>query len=309
MPVTKRFGDESDQDGQRSKGVAWIDVDLDNPDDRVWLEHWEEIGSPTRALLLDPVGLQRRKQLDDGLFLGLQTPRSEDLEQLDQLTDFKLLIGKARVVTVHAGPIAAVDELQWCSRAGGSLTTPVDLLGFMIAAATSRIERLIFDIARATDAAEDRLLDESAPPSARDLNLLRRSILRVRRQLKSVQQLLAQVSTDPALVLDGDDRQTLLRSSEHLRLYIESLEDFRARIELLQENVDAQRAATMAQTSLDLTIVATVFLPLTFISGLLGMNVAGIPDEHNPWAFWIVSGALVVIALVVWVLLRRRMRL
>ena len=309
MPVTKRFGGESDQDGQRSKGVTWIDVDLDSPDDRAWLENWDEIGSPTRSLLREPVGLQQRQQLDDGLFLGLRTPRSDDLEQLDQLTDFKLLIGKARVVTAHAGPIAALDELQRRSRAGGSLTTPVDLLGFMIAAATSRIERLIFDIARATDTAEDRLLDEGAPPSAHDLNLLRRSILRVRRQLKSVQQLLAQVSTDPALVLDGDDRQTLLRSSEHLRLYIESLEDSRARIELLQEHADAERAGTMARSSLDLTIVATVFLPLTFVSGLLGINVAGIPDEHNPSAFWIVTGTLVVIALVVWVLLRRRMRL
>lgn len=64
----------------------------------------------------------------------------------------------------------------------------------------------------------------------------------------------------------------------------------------------------MTRSSLDLTIVATVFLPLTFITGLLGMNVAGIPDSHDPWGFWIVTGLSIPVALLAWLLLRRRMR-
>jgi zinc transporter len=37
------------------------------------------------------------------------------------------------------------------------------------------------------------------------------------------------------------------------------------------------------------------------------MNVAGIPDEHNPWAFWVVTGLLILIALLAWRVLRQRM--
>jgi zinc transporter len=47
-----------------------------------------------------------------------------------------------------------------------------------------------------------------------------------------------------------------------------------------------------------LSIVAAIFLPLGFITGLLGINVGGIPGEENQWAFGIVSLFLVVIALV-----------
>jgi zinc transporter len=54
------------------------------------------------------------------------------------------------------------------------------------------------------------------------------------------------------------------------------------------------------------SIVATVFLPLSFLAGLLGMNVAGIPDEHDPRAFVIVCRAMVLIAIGSWMFLRGR---
>ena len=45
-----------------------------------------------------------------------------------------------------------------------------------------------------------------------------------------------------------------------------------------------------------LTLVATVFLPLSFITGLLGINVAGVPGTHDPFAFWVVVAVLVAVA-------------
>ena len=47
-----------------------------------------------------------------------------------------------------------------------------------------------------------------------------------------------------------------------------------------------------------LTLVATVFLPATFLTGLLGINVAGIPGTHDPYAFWLVCLFLIVLAIV-----------
>ena len=41
-----------------------------------------------------------------------------------------------------------------------------------------------------------------------------------------------------------------------------------------------------------LSIVAAVFLPITFITGLFGMNVAGLPGTANAGAFWIVAGVM-----------------
>ena len=55
----------------------------------------------------------------------------------------------------------------------------------------------------------------------------------------------------------------------------------------------------MDARALLISIVALVFLPLTFITGLLGMNVDGIPYAHQPWAFWGVTGVCLFLAILV----------
>jgi zinc transporter len=66
----------------------------------------------------------------------------------------------------------------------------------------------------------------------------------------------------------------------------------------------------METRSLLISIVAFIFLPLTFISGLLGMNVKGIPYAEEPWAFWGVVALCVLIGVLVlgWFMWRHWLR-
>ena len=66
----------------------------------------------------------------------------------------------------------------------------------------------------------------------------------------------------------------------------EELEAVRERAALLHEQITDLRAEQIDQRALYIAVVAFIFLPLTFITGLLGMNVQGIPYAHEPWAFW-----------------------
>ena len=87
----------------------------------------------------------------------------------------------------------------------------------------------------------------------------------------------------------------------------EELEAVRERSALLHEQLTDLRAEEIDQRSLLISVVAFIFLPLTFITGLLGMNVEGIPDAHDPWAFWEIVILCVVIAVGVlaWFVRRR----
>ena len=61
----------------------------------------------------------------------------------------------------------------------------------------------------------------------------------------------------------------------------------------------------MNKTMLVLTAVTVIFMPLTVISGILGMNVAGIPFANEPWAFWGVAGFLTLIGIGLFIVMRR----
>jgi zinc transporter len=308
MPKTTRFGPGKASNNTGADGVTWYDIDIADETDRDWLMAWQEIDDRTRTALLKPVRFNQYEQVPDGTLLSIKTLRGSQTEDLSDLVDLKLLIGPNRAITVHSGTVAVVEELRQSLSSDRTLITAVDLLGFMVSRMTYRIEPIISDLTQDIDDVEDELLDGGSVPHPQVLSELRRRIFRTRRQVNATRQVLAPMTTDPALALDADDRETLNRASDHVARYLEGLDECRTRVQLLVDQIDAQRSETMTRSSLNLTIVATVFLPLTFITGLLGMNVAGIPDQHNPLGFWLVTGLSLVISLLAWLVLRLRMQ-
>src|SRR3546814_13120126 len=83
----------------------------------------------------------------------------------------------------------------------------------------------------------------------------------------------------------------------------EELEAVRERAALAHEELTDLRGEQLDRRSLIASILALIFLPVTFITGLLGMNVKGIPFAHQPWAFGGVFAFLVRMPLAVGVAL------
>jgi zinc transporter len=96
--------------------------------------------------------------------------------------------------------------------------------------------------------------------------------------------------------LREDDRLHLAAAADRAARMAEELESIRERAALIHETLTDLRSEQIDQRSLIIAVAAMVFLPLTFVTGLLGMNVAGIPFAHEPWAFWGVTGFCVLIS-------------
>jgi zinc transporter len=97
--------------------------------------------------------------------------------------------------------------------------------------------------------------------------------------------------------LSEDDRIHIREAADKFSRMAEELEAVRERAGLLHEQITDLRAEQLDQRGLELSVVAFIFLPLTFITGLLGMNVEGIPYAKEPWAFWGVVAFCVLIGI------------
>ncbi len=76
---------------------------------------------------------------------------------------------------------------------------------------------------------------------------------------------------------------------------------------MAHEELSGRMAEQMNHTMYILAIVAAIFLPLGLLTGLLGINVGGMPGADDGAAFWLVCGFLVLVAIgLVW--LFRRMK-
>ena len=77
---------------------------------------------------------------------------------------------------------------------------------------------------------------------------------------------------------------------------------------VLQDEINYSVTSTLNHHMYVLSIVAVIFLPLSLVTGLLGINVGGLPGVDSPIAFWVVCVVLLCLALAqVWFLRKKRM--
>lgn len=95
--------------------------------------------------------------------------------------------------------------------------------------------------------------------------------------------------------LTKDNKEHLVESLDKVTRYIETLADLRERFQIINDEINRIQDVKLNSTTYLFTVASTIFLPLSFLTGLLGVNVGGIPGVNNQMGFWFFSVACLLI--------------
>jgi zinc transporter len=125
------------------------------------------------------------------------------------------------------------------------------------------------------------------------LSAVRRRAAAIRRHLAPQRVALDRLIQFPGSVLSDSETLKLREEGEHLTRYIEDLDLARENALVTQEEMLNRVAQEQNARMYVLSIVAAIFLPLSFVTGLLGMNVAGLPGTDDPNGFRISAAVMI----------------
>jgi zinc transporter len=114
---------------------------------------------------------------------------------------------------------------------------------------------------------------------------IRRETISLRRYLAPQREAMSRLYSERVEWLSDRDRMNLREISDRAMRFIEDLDSARERATVTQEELLSRLSEQMNRRMYVLSIVAAVFLPLGFLTGLLGINVGGIPGAENKNAF------------------------
>jgi zinc transporter len=156
------------------------------------------------------------------------------------------------------------------------------------------------------DELEDSILVHSSQNQREQLAESRRQAIALRRFLAPQREALNRVSTERAGFLDDKHRLLLREESDHLTRMIEDLDAARERAGVVHESLVSRVAEQTNSRMYLLSIIAAIFLPLSFVTGLLGINVGGIPGADSTLGFPAVVLLMILIAAGIWAFFRWR---
>lgn len=240
----------------------------------------------------------RCDRIDNGALVNLRGLALEEPSDSDRLVSIRMWVRQGKVNSVTRRPLAATAIVrEQIDR--GRIHDPGDLVAAFARAISSQLDPEVAGLGDALDDCESDLEPHLIYRLRTTIAHIRTEAIAFRRFVapgRDALQTLAQLDFD---WLAEEDRLHIREAADRFARMTEELEAVRERAALLHEQLTDLRGEQMESRALLLSIVALIFLPLTFITGLLGMNVAGIPYAEEPWAFWGVVGICAAIALLI----------
>jgi zinc transporter len=275
--------------------LMWVQIDGREARYREWLEEKTGLTGPVISALTAVETRPRCESIGDGVLINLRGLGETPEDDPDNLVSIRLWAERGRVISMGYRRLAAMPSLRGKMLAG-HIRDPGDLVSALAMEITETLDQEIATLGDALDDCETSLDANNAFAMRRAMARTRAEAIEYRRFVVPQRQALEKMAALPCDWLEDDDRIHLREAADRFARMAEELEAVRERAALMHEQLTDLRAEQIETRTLTLSIVALVFLPLTFLTGLLGMNVDGIPYAHEPWAFWGVVGICVAAA-------------
>ena len=288
------------------KGFVLVAGSLSSPHFKHWLQ--EHLDGAAAEGLTATDQHARCTVIDDRALVVLRVLRSRtDPEELSKQT-MSFWLEKNRVIIASKLALTELINVAQWQKSKHAPLSPADLIARMGTRAADRIEPLVEHLGDMLDTIEDGMMSERDEDDARDrLTRLRRSLINVRRLLWPQRDVLNTLEIEDLWFLTARDRARLKEASARSARLGDELQVLAERAALIHEQFLDTRAERLNKTILVLTAATVVAMPMTVVSGLLGMNVAGIPFSQNPEAFWfVVVGLALLGTAIVWFMRSRK---
>ncbi len=290
---------------QPADGILWMNLDYAAAEAQAWLGLRSGLDPVVREALLDHDPRPRALAHGDSLQLIARAVNLNQGAEPEDMVSLRCWIEPRRIITMRHRLVRAAKGIAAdLDRGQGPAST-----GALV---TELIERIVEPVVRCVDAldddvsaVEDEVLGEHDPALRTKIAGLRRRAIALRRFIGPQRDAFARLAAMTPSWLDDHDRARLREAADRLTRTVEELDAARDRASVTHEELSNRLGEQSNQRLYVLSLMTAIFLPLGFVTSLLGVNVGGIPGQHEPWGFWALCGAFGVAVIAMLLLFRR----
>lgn len=285
-----------------STQTVWLHMCAITQDTRAFLENETKLDEIVVRALLAEETRPRTLIRKDGILLILRAMNLNPGCDPEDMISLRLWIDDNHIISTRLRDTKSIEDMKQSVNEG----QPPKRVGAFLTMITDRVygrmEPFIESQEDETARLEEHLakrelseVNESAAPLRIKNAIYRRYIIP---QKAAIEGLLK----SNAKWLREEDLEQLVESLDRITRYIETLNDVRDRMAIINDELTRQHDANLSATTYIFTLAATIFLPLSFLTGLFGVNVGGLPGIESELAFAVFVGICVVVAAIqIWI--------
>lgn len=271
---------------QPGSGFLWLHLDRNDSGVRAWLEADSGLETAVREALLVEEPHPHSLTVGDALLVFLRGANPNPNADPDDLVTVRIWLEASRVISLRGPRLLAAQDIDDRIKTQREPDTAGDFLVAMISRLLDRLGLVLEEMENQLDSLEEDLLDNALNKDFRStLRRLRRQSIALRRYIAPQSNVVSNLAYERVSWLSDLHRARLTELAQRNLRYVDDLGAMRERIIVIDEELSALTNEQINRTIFILSLVTAIFLPLSFVTGLLGINVGGIPGATSEWGF------------------------
>jgi len=283
----------------RDDRLAWIHMDANHKDTRPWLMREVSYLDPLiiEALLAEETR-PRMTQLGEGVLLILRGMNFNENADPEDMVSVRLWIDRHRIISLRKRRLKAVLDIEERLQNGTGPCDAGEFACLLCQRLFERMEPVLADLDESTDVFEARLLEAADAQLREQIVDVRKKAIIFKRYIAPQREAIGQLRMSDIGWLDETSRRHLQEVLNNVTRYVEDLDATRERAQIVKDELTNILADRLNRNMYVLSVIAAIFLPLGFLTGLLGINVGGIPGTDYDYAFWVFSMILMLVVVI-----------
>jgi zinc transporter len=288
------------------EGWGWIHLDGNREAAEAWVRARAGEDVEVADVLLAPITRPRCEVSPERvLFVGRGVNLNPDRRPEDMVS-VRMWLTRNALVTVILWPVqSTVDISAQLGKGEFEPEGPGDVLVAINRRLTERLAPAVAELKESLDEIYGRIIDEEIDVKTGELAPLRSRTIGFHRYISPLSVEMAELASTAPPWLGEHFRAACREHEDRLTRLAEDLAAVQARAAVARDEIVSQGSERLNRRVYTLTVLAAIFLPLTVLTGALGMNVAGMPGAEHPASFWITMGLLALFVGVELLVLRR----
>jgi magnesium transporter len=306
---------------QHDVDLEQIDKFLLSPEDLLWIDLYD-VGNDELQYVADifqfhPLAIEDclhvspRAKVDnyeDYYFFVIHALRYNE-ESDNEITTHELnvFLGPNYIVTIHKRPLPSIGRIAATSLRSKKYMNrgPDFLLYSIVDGITDEYFPIIDRISVRIDELEDEIYKHQMKEITEEFLALKRTIILLRRVILPQKRIFAPGNGMMLFEINEENLPFYIDLVDHQERIADSTETFRDLVNGALDTYSSIVSAKTTETLRMLTMISTIMMPLTFITGLMGMNVP-LPGEEKVYSLWIIIGILLLVVLFMFIYFKRK---
>ena len=293
-------------DWVESGPMLWAHMDRSSERVHTWLRENSGIPADAVSALLAEETRPRVFDTDGGTVAILRGVNTNPGADPEDMVAVRMWCDGKRLITLRYHKLVSPEDVlrRILVHQDGPKSIP-QTFDHLICRLNERMAPTISAIEEQVDDLEAALDISMATTQRQDLTQLRQNAVLLRRYIAPQREALNMLLVRPPEWLDEQSHAHFRDTADRLQRYLEELDATRERALVLKDDLTNQLAESSNKTLYVLAIISAIFLPLGFLTGLMGINIGGMPGVDHPYAFWVFCGVMVGLLIFEIVLFRK----